>query len=307
MRTVITNNVLVTRGIAGPIFAVLGLVGYDAQAQVENFVSVDVPGATLTRPTDVNNLGVVVGRFDNADGTHGFVLDHGVFTTVDYPGAGVTTLLGINDAGDFVGRYLQAGLDHGFLLSRGNFISIDYPGAIHTQCHGINAQGQIVGRYFDGRNTGKGGGTGRQIEHGFLLSDGVYTSIDYPDANTTDAWKIADSGAIIGDWSTVGSLNSGAVHGYALDGGEFSSVDVPGALLTASREINARNQMVGIYWDKKFIDHGFVKVAGSYGPFDFPGSVQTFGNAINDLGVVVGSYVDANGAEHGYAATLQRE
>ena len=32
-----------------------------ATAQVGNFVSFDVPGASLTRPFDVNNSGVIVG------------------------------------------------------------------------------------------------------------------------------------------------------------------------------------------------------------------------------------------------------
>jgi hypothetical protein len=276
-------------------------------AQVTSFVTVDVPGASLTRPTDVNNLGTIVGRFDDANGIHGFVLDHGSYTAVDFPGSNVTTLIGINDGGDVVGRYVAGGVDHGFLLTGGRFVAIDYPGAIHTQCHGINGQGQIVGRYLDWQNPGKGGGGGRQIEHGFLYNAGVYTSIDYPQADTTDGWKITDLGTIVGDWSNSGSLKSGAVHGYVYDGASFTSVDVPGALLTASREVNARGQMIGIIWDKKFIDHGFVRIAGSYGTFDYPGATRTFGSGINDGGEVVGSYLDTTGAEHGWSAMLQRD
>jgi len=277
------------------------------QAQVQSFVQVDVPGATLTRPTDVNNLGVIVGRFDDASGVHGFMLDGGNYATVDFPGSSFTTLLGIDDSGEVVGRYLSGGVDHGFLLTGGRFVAIEYPGAIHTQCHGINGQGQIVGRYLDWQNPGNGGGGGRQIEHGFLYDAGIYTSIDYPHADTTDGWKITDLGVIVGDWSTQGSLKSGSVHGYVYDGVSFTSIDVPGALLTASREINSRGQMIGIIWDKKFIDHGFVRVAGSYGTFDYPGATRTFGSAINDSGVVVGSYLDATGAEHGWSAMLQHD
>jgi hypothetical protein len=283
------------------------LASHAAFAQVEHFVRIDVPGATTTRPTDINNLGVVVGRFDDADGVHGFILDHGVFATVNYPGAPLTTLLGINDAGDVVGRFATGGAEHGFVLSRGEYRVVDFPGAAQTQCHGINTQGDIVGRYLDVINPGNGGGGGRLHEHGFLYSNGAFTSVDYPDADTTDAWKISDSGIIIGDWSRNGALHSGSVRGYVLSGDQFASVDVPGALLAAAREANARGQMVGIWVDKKFRDHGFVRVAGSYGLFDFPGSSFTDGNAINDQGVVVGSYLDASGAEHGFSAALQRD
>jgi uncharacterized membrane protein len=295
-------------GIRSPSF-VVGLLALlcspNAWSQVENFATIDVPNSTLTRATDINNLGVVVGRFDDANGVHGFVLDHGVFTTVDYPGAHTTTLLGINDLGDVCGRFVQGGLDRGFVLKGGTFTPIDVPGAVHTQCHGINTQGQVVGRYFSWENPGQGGGTGRQVEHGFLLSNGVYTSVDYPQANTTDAWKIRDDGMIVGDWSTNGALNSGSVHGYVLAGGHFTSIDVPGSVITASREVNSHGVMVGIYWDKKSNDHGFVRAGRLFGSFDYPGSVETDGNAINDRGRIVGSYWDAAGKEHGYIAQLE--
>ena len=282
-----------------------------ASAQVKNFVNIDVPGATLTRPNDINNNGVIVGRYDDATGVHGFVLDRSNFSTVDYPGASKTSLLGINDSGQVVGWFAQGGVEHGFLLSGGAFSEIDFPGAISTQCHGINKNGDIVGRYFDGRNPGQGGGGGRQQEHGFLLRDGAFTSVDYPDSATTDAWKITDGGDIVGDWSTnatlIGSQHIESVHGYILRDGEFTSFDVPGALNTGSREMNASGQVVGIYSDQKFVEHGFVLAGGSYSRFDLPDSMWTDGNAINDHGLIVGSYGDSAGVEHGFVASLKQE
>src|ERR1700751_3642541 len=70
------------------------------RAQVTNFASLDVPGATLTRPFDVNNFGVIVGRFDDQNGTHGFVYQGGSFTAIDFPSAELTVAMGINDSGD---------------------------------------------------------------------------------------------------------------------------------------------------------------------------------------------------------------
>jgi hypothetical protein len=71
----------------------------NGQAQVGDFVSFDVPGASFTYAIDVNNSGVVVGRYADANGTHGFVLNQGVFTSIDFPGAVLTVAHGINDLG----------------------------------------------------------------------------------------------------------------------------------------------------------------------------------------------------------------
>lgn len=279
-------------------------------AQVGNFVSFDVPGASLTRPFDVNNSGVVAGFYNNQTGTHGFVLNQGVFTTVDFPGAVQTAVLGINDLGQLVGRFqTEEGVDHGFVLSNGAFRQIDFPGSISTQCHGINKKGQIVGRYFNLENPGQGGGQGLGHEHGFLLSADGFTSIDFPDADTTDAWKITDSGDIVGDWSGNGALNSGSLHGYILHAGQYSSVDFPGALGTAGRDINVSGQLVGVLFDKKCVSplgHGFVRVNGSYSSFDFPGSGCTTAQGLNNSGFMVGGYIDSTGAQHGFAAALNQ-
>jgi len=77
-------------------------------AQVGNFASFDVPGAGLTRPIDVNNSGVIVGRYDDANGTHGFVLNQGVFTSIDFPGAVLSFAQGLNDMGQIVGSFQAA-------------------------------------------------------------------------------------------------------------------------------------------------------------------------------------------------------
>lgn len=283
--------------------------GSAVAASVTNFANIDVPGATKSIANDVNNAGVIVGRFDDATGTHGFIRAvGGTITTVDYPGvAGNTVILGINDAGQVVGRYALGGVQHGFLLSNGVYTPIDFPGASYTHCHGINRSGQIVGRIYYPKNPGQGGGGGQQHEHGFLYSNGLYTSLDYPNANTTDAWKITDDGNIVGDWSDNGALQSGSVHGYVVQGGQFISQDLPGAVITASRDMNVVGQVVGVYWDKKYSDHGFLLENGIYTSFDYPGSAATDGDALNDTGTIVGFYEDAAGADHAFMASIDSD
>ena len=298
--------------IALSIFTFLALLTLpltSAFAQkVGDYVSFDVPNATLTRANDLNNLGVIVGTFEDQNRIqHGFMLADGVFSSIDFPGADATAAVGINHSGQIVGVFFKNGVDHGLLLSNGSFSRIDFPGAVATQCHGINANGDIVGGYMASRNLAKGGGNGLFIEHGFLLHANQFTSIDFPKAGSTDAWKIGDDGAIVGDWSespsvSFGSLNSGTLHGYVFSHGEFFSFDFPGKLGTASRKVNSSGWMVGIYIDRKLVGHGFIQINGRYGAFDFPGAVSTDGNALNDVGMVVGTYNDSSGQEHGYAA-----
>jgi uncharacterized membrane protein len=69
----------------------------------------------------------------------------------------------------------------------------------YTQALGINLNGQIVGAYYD---------PVAQKEHGFLLSKGKYTSIDYPNAEGTYAYGINDNAQIVGYWWGTGG------HGY---------------------------------------------------------------------------------------------
>jgi hypothetical protein len=274
---------------------------------VANFSNIDFPGASQTLANDVNGSGAIVGRYDDAVGFHGFLLIDGQFTTMDFPGANGTSCLGINEAGTIVGRFSRAGVDHGFIYRNGTYTQIDVPGSLSTQGHGINLAGQIVGRYFNTENAGAGGGYGLQREHGYLLAGGHYTSLDFPDGKTTDAWRITEAGTIVGDWSSngsvgSGSLQSGAVHGYILQGGEYTNLDFPNSRLTSVRGINALGQVAGIYWDQHFGEHAFIGYAGDYLGFDYPGAVLTDASAINDSGTVVGVYQDAQGLAHGFSA-----
>ena len=297
--------------IASSIFTVLALLTLPltsafAQA-VGNYVSFDVPNAINTAVNDINNRGVIVGPFDDENGTHGYMLADGVFTSIDFPGADATGAVGINDSGQIVGRFIKNGVDHGYLLSNGSFSQIDFPGAVATQCHGINANGDIVGRYMASRNPGQGGGYGLFTEHGFLLHANQFTSIDFPNAGSTDAWKITDDGAIVGDWAdnpsvSFGSLNSGSLHGYVFSQGEFFSFDFPGKLGTAPRKVNSSGWMVGGYIDRKIVPHGFIQINGRYSAFDFPGATEMGNNALNDAGMVAGTYTDSSGRQHGYTA-----
>lgn len=89
------------------------------------YTTLDVPGATLTEATGINNVGQITGWYENSKGiAHGFVLTNGVYVTLDFPGAfqdGYTQAYGINDFGQVVGKWAPAGYpgDLGFIATPG--------------------------------------------------------------------------------------------------------------------------------------------------------------------------------------------
>ena len=70
--------------------------------------------------------------------------------------------------------------------------------AQYTAAEGINAAGNIVGAYIDAVGA----------LHGFLLSRGDFTTIDFPGAVATSANGIGPSGDIVGNYTAP--LNSSA-------------------------------------------------------------------------------------------------
>jgi probable HAF family extracellular repeat protein len=94
------------------------------------------------------------------------------------------------------------------------FTTIDPPGATQTFAGGINDRGQTVGAYFDVSGT----------EHGFLLDEGTFTTIDDPGAKgSTEAAGINELGQIVGEYTDAG----GTIHGFLLDKGSFITIECP--------------------------------------------------------------------------------
>jgi probable HAF family extracellular repeat protein len=149
----------------------VGLSGDAATGQAQAFlrrsngdvINIDVPGAQLTGPFDINNRGAVVGGYTDADGLgHAFLMERGKVTTIVPPdspedrAAANDLATDINDRGQVVGCYADAGgTYHGFLYDRGRFTIIDPPGGADvpvfaTTCaSAINNRGEVVGQYVD--------------------------------------------------------------------------------------------------------------------------------------------------------------
>src|SRR5262249_3639491 len=162
------------------------------------------------------------------------------------------------------------------------------PGATTPQ--GINDAGQSVGWYGDATGA-----------HGFLLSGGIYTTLNDPlalNGGNTQAYGINDLGQIVGTY-----LDSNALpHSFLYSGGTYTTIDVPVAnSFTFARGIKDKCQIVG-YYNDDIGTHRLPFRRRNYTTLGDPlatGHITTYANGINDLGQIVGSYVDGSG-EHGF-------
>ncbi|MGA8236857.1 MAG: hypothetical protein WB918_10075, partial [Candidatus Sulfotelmatobacter sp.] len=59
-----------------------------------------------------------------------------------------------------------------------NFITVDYPGGTLNEVRQINNQGEMAGRYVDVEG----------VYHGFVVQNGVFTPINFPDSLGTAVW-----------------------------------------------------------------------------------------------------------------------
>src|SRR5262245_36031183 len=90
-------------------------------AQVSDFTTIDVPGASSTLPRGINSRGDIVGFYGVGGAFHAFLFHEGTFTDIDVPGAAFTRPRSINPQGDVVGFYGTGSVSHGFLLLEGSF------------------------------------------------------------------------------------------------------------------------------------------------------------------------------------------
>src|SRR5262245_53222364 len=252
------------------------------------FMALDVPGATRTVATGINNRGDVVGYYVTPDGRgHGFLWADGEFITIDAADpTQFVTLHGINDRGDIVGL---AGFE-GFVLSDGVFTSIQTPNGQDVVPFDINNRGDIVGYYSAGPGIGN---------VGFLMeADGSFHTFA-PRAFTL-IQGINEAGDMIGVWGDIGG------HGVSIDKkGVVTFFDIPNAQFTLPRDISGTGAIVGTVSFASSADRGFVlHPDGAVELIDatllFAVSTQLWG--VNTRGDIVGSFV-SGGLERGFVAT----
>jgi probable HAF family extracellular repeat protein len=251
---------------------------------------IDAPGSSLTVACGIDSVGRITGYYADNSGTHGFLIDNGVFVAIDFPGAGWTAAYGVNTAGQVVGAYGPNGFAgrHGFLRSGGSFTTLDYPGSTDTLARAINNRGQIVGDYL--------GSDG--LRHGFLLTAGKYSPVEPAGSGGGSANGINDSGQIAG--SAGSGINS---KGFLFSGGEYSAIQVPNSNYAEASGLNNVGDIVG-QLDSQQAPRAFRWSRGQFTILELPNIPSSWdARGINDLGQIVGAFTGSDGGMHGYRVT----
>lgn len=255
------------------------------------YVPIDVPGASATSLSGINNAGHIVGGSQLPN--QAFVYSDGNFTPLAVPGASTTGAFDINNSGHVVGSFSDGtNPTQGFRYDGSSFTSINSPNGQFLQASGINDTGHVVGAFATTIGT-------LNSQQGFLLSpNGTYSVLTVPDSTFTDAMGINNAGEIVGRFRDAGF----AEHGFLYSGGIYSPITVPGALWTNASGINTFGDIVGSFHDGTTI-RGFHYSSGLFSIINPDSSVLTNAWGINDTGYIVGTFYGPGGGHHGFVAS----
>jgi len=158
----------------------------------KRFSTLDFPGSQATDPYKINDLGMIVGAFQDGAGlVHGFSYAKGTWTQIDYPASSDTEAYGANSAGDIVGIYdASQPVTHGFLLTSGRFQTIETPFGIQSAAQGINDFGVITGFGWSDPSAGP--------YTGFKLRNNSFTRFDFPSSQFTLPYSINNASDLTG-------------------------------------------------------------------------------------------------------------
>ena len=121
-------------------------------------------------------------------------------------------------------------------------------------------------------------------------ADAAFTSIDFPNATSTDALGINSAGDIVGRYVSA----DGNTHGYLRDrSGGFISIDFPGANFTVAAGIDPSGDIVGQYRlsdEPAMVRHGFLRRNGAFTTINAPRARFTNALGISRNGEIVGRF-----------------
>jgi uncharacterized protein (TIGR03437 family) len=265
----------------------LGLSHGLVHAQSYTFTQFDVPGATGTLATAINNSGQILGTFVDAKGApHCFLRDAaGAVTPFDPPGANAACK-GLNNLGQVVGYLRDSKGDHGFVRSAsGEFQLFDIPPrGPGADVAAINDRGEIAGTYASPPYGGPA----------FLRTPaGELRDLTAFGIGQIDPAAINNRGDIAG-WALQGSSN-GTQHGFFRSAeGVYRQFDLPGTVsYTRIAALNNAGQFAGNI-------QGIGFVGNSDGALVYlPGYTVS---GIDDAGHIVGRRVE-QAAVHGFIGT----
>jgi hypothetical protein len=155
-----------------------------------------------------------------------------------------------------------------------------------TFAEGINDSDQIVGFFTSGN-----------AHHGFIFQHNAYTLFDPPGSTATFPRFITNNGTTGGDYYEA----SGIDYGFPLTAGVTTTYLYPGTMETGIVGFGAGGEVVGNYSTASEVLHGFVYVRGTYYDIDAPKATYTDIYAVNAKGTLVGEAI-VNGKDVGFVA-----
>jgi probable HAF family extracellular repeat protein len=295
------RTIRIDRFVVAVSLFLVAATGFATTIQYRFSPAGEFPGAFETVPL-ADSLTEIVGYYNvSPGGQFGYAQtplegSHIPFLSLQPPGAGSAFASGVNMHGVVVGgscvppqecHYPQT--TNGFLYTNGTYKAIDYPGAESTGAYGINDLGQIVGGYC--LTVTVCGATLGPTDHGFLDSNGTFTSLDYPGAQATQANAINKAGTVVGTYE----VNNDAGHSFLYQNGQYKNIDFPQALITYACAINNKGVVAGYYQLVNAPVMGFVYRAGQFSTVSIPQGHGTSPAGINDKGILVGVWAPPRG------------
>jgi hypothetical protein len=119
------------------------------------FITLAIPGATLTTADGINDRDEIVGRYYDPTGTYGFYRDPAGNLTypITVQNSSFVNLNGINGRGEIAGDWADpaiGGYCHGFIMRfPHHIVSFDVPDSYNTSACDINSLGEITGYFYD--------------------------------------------------------------------------------------------------------------------------------------------------------------
>ena len=310
--------------------------GVASAATTETFVPtiIQYPGSSSTMARGINNGGDIVGTYAcsraagctltgeaGAAGSHGFLLQDGVYRRIDVPGGTNTVARGISEQGTIIGHYTAAGVQHGFAYSEGNYVHpIDVPAELfdhpasaarHTLPVRISPQGDIVGCFHEANLV-------MTTMHGWLWRHGRFTVLATPHdpGDTTSHDPDTMNNGITPSGEIVGFYLSSGVSYVANRRGIRFTFTVEGDRFTLAWDANARGDIVGVVGENQANTVGLAVNArgflrnrrGEYRILEVQGASNTQVIGINTRREIVGQYTDAiTGTTHGFVYRVKRD
>jgi hypothetical protein len=274
-----------------------------------SYATVDDEGGSTTfnEVLGMNDLGAVVGYYENASFTRGFSSfpPYSSFHVVDYPNS-LTTIATSTSNNKIIAGYFTEGKTGittlGFIRDRGlwaTYKDFHTPKGENTvnELLGVNDNDIAVGFYVDSYGN----------DQPYAVASRHFTTLKPPNYVSARATGVNLRGDIVG--SAI--LNDGSSVGWVYRSGNYREFTFPNATVTAPTSLNIQNQIAGSYVDGSNNTHGFVvtDLANSaktlWQTIDEPNAVgTTVVTTVNNHHAISGWYIDAYGNTNGFVGTL---